>query len=141
DADRRALGLPQWACAAAGADDKARAAVRQDVERGPFIGEDERVAQRERAHAGRADEYPFGPPRDAASSVKASRRGFTNSPSPHQTESRTGDASTASASAMRSRAPQSPSGTARFERVIPKFIVMHDKLDLRPAREWRRTNR
>ncbi len=63
DVERGALRLPQRTRAAAGADDKPRAAVRQHVERGPFIGEDERIAQRERAHAGRAEQHPLGPSR------------------------------------------------------------------------------
>src|SRR5262245_59168281 len=53
-------------------------------------------------------------PATAASSVNASSRRLTNSASPHQTESITGHASTASASARRSRALQSPTGMPRF---------------------------
>jgi hypothetical protein len=64
DAKRGRLHLPDRPRATAGTDDKPRAAVRQDVERGPFIGQDERVAQRERTHAGRADAHPFGASRD-----------------------------------------------------------------------------
>jgi hypothetical protein len=62
-AERRALRLPQRARAAAGAGHQAGAAVGQDIERGPFVGEDERIAQRERAHAGRPDEHALGAPR------------------------------------------------------------------------------
>jgi hypothetical protein len=56
--------LPQRGRAAAGASDKAGAAVRQHVERGPFISEHEGITQRERAHAGRPEQHTFGPPRD-----------------------------------------------------------------------------
>src|SRR5262249_20106347 len=61
-------------------------------------------------------------PATAASSVNASRRRLTNSASPHQTESITGHASTASASARRSRALQSPTGMPRVDSAMPKFI-------------------
>src|SRR5919204_455295 len=61
-------------------------------------------------------------PATAASNVNASTRGLTNNASPHHTESNTGHASTASASANKSRALQSPSGTARFDSVMPKFM-------------------
>src|SRR5262245_9266947 len=63
-------------------------------------------------------------PATAASSVSASSRRLTNSASPHQTESITSDASTASANASRSRVLQSPTRTPRLERVIPKFMLM-----------------
>src|SRR5262245_50397075 len=65
-------------------------------------------------------------PATAASSVNASRRRLTKSASPHQTESITGDASTASASKSRSRVLQSPTSTPRLESVIPKFISALD---------------
>src|SRR5262245_57717756 len=61
-------------------------------------------------------------PATAASSVKASSRRLTNKASPHQTESMSGDASTASAKASRSRGRQSPTSTPRFDSVIPKFM-------------------
>src|SRR5262249_15594946 len=61
-----------------------------------------------------------------ASSVNASRRRLTNSASPHQTESIAGHASTASASARRSRALQSPTGMPRFDSVMPKFMSRFD---------------
>src|SRR5262245_46783924 len=61
-------------------------------------------------------------PATAASSVNASRRRLTKSASPHQTESITGEASTASAKASRSRALPSPTKTPRLESVIPKFM-------------------
>src|SRR5258708_7751541 len=68
-------------------------------------------------------------PATAASSVNASRRRLTNSASPHQTESIAGHASTASASARRSRALQSPTGMPRFDSVIPKFMSRFDHSD------------
>src|SRR5262245_42049678 len=61
-------------------------------------------------------------PATAASSVSASSRRLTNKASPHQTESMSGDASTASAKASRSRGRQSPTSTPRFDSVIPKFM-------------------
>src|SRR5436189_220398 len=61
-------------------------------------------------------------PATAASKVSASSRRLTNRASPHQTESITGDASTASASVSRSRALQSPTRTPRLDSVIPKFM-------------------
>src|SRR6266545_5197805 len=60
----------------------------------------------------------------AASSVNASSRRLTNSASPHQTESISGAASTASAKASRSRGRHSPTRTPRLESVIPKFMVV-----------------
>src|SRR5215510_12034168 len=68
-------------------------------------------------------------PATAASSVNASSRRLTNSASPHQTESITGHASTASASARRSRALQSPTGMPRFDSVMPKFMSRFDHSD------------
>src|SRR5262249_1642691 len=68
-------------------------------------------------------------PATAASSVNASRRRLTNCASPHQTESITGHASTASASARRSRALQSPTGMPRFDSVMPKFMSRFDHSD------------
>src|SRR5215813_4517874 len=65
-------------------------------------------------------------PATAASSVKASRRRLTNRATPHQTESITGEASTASASAKRSRALHSPTKTPRLESVMPKFMSRLD---------------
>ena len=64
DAQRRGLRLPERPGAAAGAGHQPGTAVRQDVERGPFVGEDQRIAQRERAHASRPQQHPFGAPGD-----------------------------------------------------------------------------
>ena len=59
---RGALRLPQGTRPSARAGDQAGAAIRQHIERGPFIGKDEGIAQRERSHAGGAQQHPFGPP-------------------------------------------------------------------------------
>src|ERR1700716_57976 len=75
--------------------------------------------------AGRRSPRSVRPP-PAASSVSASRRRLTNKASPHQTESMTADASTASASTSRSRALQSPTRTPRLESVMPKFMSTLD---------------
>src|SRR5262249_1799988 len=77
----------------------------------------------------------------AASSVNASRRRLTNSASPHQTESIIGHASTASASARRSRALQSPTGIPRFDSVMPKFMSRFDHSDEIALHEHARLHR
>src|ERR1700732_2930435 len=71
-------------------------------------------------------------PATAASSVNASRRRLTNSASPHQTESITGHASTASASARRSRAPHELARGARCRvgKHLHPFIVNWLALEL-----------
>src|SRR5262249_60735504 len=68
-------------------------------------------------------------PATAASSGTATGRRLTNSAPPHQSESIAGHASTASASARRSRALQSPTGIPRFDSVMPKFISRFDHSD------------
>src|ERR1700752_2643018 len=80
-------------------------------------------------------------PATAASSVNASRRRLTKSASPHQTESITGDASTASASTSRSRALQSPTRTPRLESVMPKFMSTLDHRDEIALNEHARLHR
>ena len=46
--------------ATTGTGDHARAPARQHVERGPLVGQHHGISQRERAHAGGAQENPFG---------------------------------------------------------------------------------
>ncbi len=123
DAHRRRFRLPQRPRAAAGAGDQPGAAIRQHVERGPFVGEHQadRAAQTSPCRRGRAARARCGRRRRRAASSASSRR-LTNSASPHQTESISGEASTASASFSRSAGVVRPTSTPRLDRVTPNFM-------------------
>ena len=116
------LGLPFRAGAAAGAGDHARAPARQHIERGPLIGQHHGVPERERAHAGGAQQHPLGAARNGGEQGQRIEPAIDESASPHHTESMCGEASTASASSSSALGVVKPTRTPRLERVMPKFI-------------------
>ena len=103
--------------------DSPGAAMRQHVERGPFVGEHTWIAQCERSHAGGAEKHGLGAAGQGSKQSEGIERGLTNRASPTHSASSSGEVSTASANASNCFTVVRPSRTPRLASVMPKRMV------------------
>ena len=122
DVHCRRLGIPR-AAAAARTHRQPGAAMRQHVERGPFVGEHTWIAQCERSHAGGAEKHGLGAAGQGSKQSEGIERGLTNRASPTHSASSSGEVSTASANASNCFTVVRPSRTPRLASVMPKRKV------------------